>query len=445
MFCTLLFLIAFVILLLTDSDRRREEDRRRDEDRGRDRRDEDRRRADRRSERSEELIQRKSRPMSPPPVPLRQHHERPRQTSPVRHTRPLSPPSRDRDYRDRDYRDQDYRRDSRDGGDYSSRDGSSRRSRREQEERPPTRHHVKEESGGGGGGGGDTFWDSKWEAKELQKEADAKERRGKHFLDNSNRHHKDDIAGSKRDKKHKSRTPSPESEELRRLKEMRAVTSLEVKESEKYVAEPEDPSQFEWNPTTKMWGRKQVVEEGDLEIKEGQGPSETAEEGEEKYHGDGSFDSDLQKRMQEQVKEGKRKFIPIDSAESRSLTMDEIEEIRKKREKFKKEKGEGKNDKPANTTSSATAAAARPVKKEDKEEGEVGSDEEHEPKYKKRKTRELSPPPKPTRRRSRSRSRRRSRSRDTRKRSPLEPLSRGSRGGYDDYRSSKREYYHDYR
>merc|ERR1712029_747896 len=277
----------------------------------------------------------KSRPMSPPPSHAARHK------SPPRHTRPLSPPPPPkRDHRDRDYRDsRDSRRDhsrDRDRRD-SSRDRDHSRHSRNQEERPPTRHTPKNDSTS------DPFWDSKWEAKELQKEADAKERRGKHYLDNTRRLHKENEKASKRvsDKKKREEekrleeSDGEECDELRRLKEMQKVANLDVEESEKYVAEPADPSQFEWNPKTRMYQRKIVDSDSGDDEKEMK--KEAGEEEGEVTDEKQDFDSDLKKRMDEQVDEGRRsKFKPIsDSSERKALTQDEIEEIRKKREKFK--------------------------------------------------------------------------------------------------------------
>ena len=43
------------------------------------------------------------------------------------------------------------------------------------------------------------------------------------------------------------RTPSPECDELRRLRELKEMQELTVKEDEKYVKEPLDPKLFEWD------------------------------------------------------------------------------------------------------------------------------------------------------------------------------------------------------
>ena len=73
--------------------------------------------------------------------------------------------------------------------------------------------------------------------------------------------------------------------------------------------------------------------------------------------------------VKSQVKEGKRKFIPIDSGDTKALTMDEIEEIRKKREKFKKDKE--KDGKSSSDKRESRKSDRKSKKKEEKEEGEV--------------------------------------------------------------------------
>ena len=50
-------------------------------------------------------------------------------------------------------------------------------------------------------------------------------------------------------KKRKERSPSPECDELKRLRKLKEIQELVVKEDEKYVKEPQDPNQFEWDNT----------------------------------------------------------------------------------------------------------------------------------------------------------------------------------------------------
>lgn len=72
------------------------------------------------------------------------------------------------------------------------------------------------------------------------------EKRGRHYLENDKRRDPKPSTSSV-SKKRRSRSPSSETEELKRLKKMKEIQDLVVKESEKYVAEPLDPSLFEWD------------------------------------------------------------------------------------------------------------------------------------------------------------------------------------------------------
>ena len=47
----------------------------------------------------------------------------------------------------------------------------------------------------------------------------------------------------------KEKSPSPECDELKRLRKLKEIQELVVKDSEKYVAEPLDPNLFEWDNT----------------------------------------------------------------------------------------------------------------------------------------------------------------------------------------------------
>ena len=61
---------------------------------------------------------------------------------------------------------------------------------------------------------------------QLQKQAEEKERRGRHFLDDNKGNRQD---GKKRPRKSKS--PSPETDELKQLKKMKMIQDLVVKVS----------------------------------------------------------------------------------------------------------------------------------------------------------------------------------------------------------------------
>ena len=104
-----------------------------------------------------------------------------------------------------------------------------------QEERPPKRHdshgHArvsyaakeginqesrKEEA--------DSFWDTKWEAIELQKKADAQEKKGKHFLEEElKRKRAKEKGDSTPSLSPERRTPSPECDELKKINKMKEI------------------------------------------------------------------------------------------------------------------------------------------------------------------------------------------------------------------------------
>ena len=103
-----------------------------------------------------------------------------------------------------------------------------------QEERPPKRqdshehsrisHIEKEKIKSSAKKEVDSFWDTKWEAMELQKKADLQNQKGKHFLDEEQK--------KKRSKEREdgtpslspeNRTPSPECDELKRINKMKQI------------------------------------------------------------------------------------------------------------------------------------------------------------------------------------------------------------------------------
>ena len=103
-----------------------------------------------------------------------------------------------------------------------------------QEERPPKRHdrdehyqkshsspsnsknnRIKKES--------DSFWDSKWEAMELQKKADKQDKKGKHFLDDEFKKSRENQKSDSTPSLSPERTPSPECDELRRINRMKQI------------------------------------------------------------------------------------------------------------------------------------------------------------------------------------------------------------------------------
>merc|ERR1712141_949815 len=91
---------------------------------------------------------------------------------------------------------------------------------------------------------------------ELQKKADKQDKKGKHFLDDEIRRTRENQKRDSTPSLSPERSPSPECEELRRINKMKEIQGLIVQDSEKYVAEPQDPSLFKYDENTKMWRRK---------------------------------------------------------------------------------------------------------------------------------------------------------------------------------------------
>ncbi|XP_059079126.1 protein Son-like isoform X2 [Tigriopus californicus] len=238
----------------------------------------------------------------------------------------------DRDHRLEYHRRSDHETQSRRHDSNRARDSRSSRERhrrhdlkRHQESRAPIRRDD------------DIFWDSTWDAMELQKKADQQERRGKHFW-REDRERTPTLSPSLSPKR--ERLPSPDCEELRRLKKLKAIQEFAVKDDEKYVSVPPDSNDFEYDNMTKMWKRK-IQEAPKIHCREK------------------TYDEILKEGMEEQFQIKAEQIDPRDKDEvtlnkkiDRSkLTLDEIEEIRRKREKFKKEKEK--------------------KEKEEKEEGEI--------------------------------------------------------------------------
>lgn len=70
----------------------------------------------------------------------------------------------------------------------------------------------------------DSFWDTKWEAIELQKKADAQDKKGKHFLDEElKRKRAKEKGDSTPSLSPERRTPSPECDELKRINKMKEI------------------------------------------------------------------------------------------------------------------------------------------------------------------------------------------------------------------------------
>ena len=159
--------------------------------------------------------------------------------------------------RDEFGRDQDRRREEE--------EEERRRRKKRDEDRSPDRKRSKKSSESSRPPvrkpDGDEFWDTRWEAMELQKNVDKLERKGQHYLDGEKvkrafRTPTPEREKKRREKEDGKRSPSPDCDELKRLKELKDIQELNVKEDDMFVKEPADPSQFEYDEKTKMWRRK---------------------------------------------------------------------------------------------------------------------------------------------------------------------------------------------
>merc|ERR1711997_988886 len=176
------------------------------------------------------------------------------------------------------------------------------------------RVHGKNES--------DSFWDTKWEAMELQKKADIHEKKGKHFLaDEFKRKAAKDKRDSTPSLSPENRSPSPECDELKRINKIKDIQGLIVQESEKYVAEPQDPNLFKYDENTKMWRRKMEKEINDgIEVKALTYEQNETNDNKEEVGAEVECTSGLENNA---------------TSISDKLSSEEIDEIRKKREKYK--------------------------------------------------------------------------------------------------------------
>merc|ERR1712241_117399 len=124
------------------------------------------------------------------------------------------------------------------------------------------------------GGGGDSFWDSKWEGMQLDEKLRKAEYKGRYYLNTNKRF--EDATGDK-GKGSPSLSPSPErkdkskevekekkknsdsesdTEEFKRLKEMKKVQNFEVKGDGMVEGPIADSSNFEYDPVTRMYRKK---------------------------------------------------------------------------------------------------------------------------------------------------------------------------------------------
>ena len=316
-----------------------------------------------------------------------------------------------------------------------------------------------------GKGGSDTFWDSKWEGMQLDNKLRKAEYKGRYYLNTKKRY--DDAMGDKA-RGTPSLSPSPErvdkskevgkkkdsdsdseTDEFKRLKEMRDVQNFKVDGDGMVDGPIADSSNFEYDPVTRMYRKKDGLvelevrrmnkddekkdeEKSDKEKKDkDESKSGSEEEKEDKNEKKDEIMDELVKEIEELENEVEEKDVKVgttsidwgSSALTDIISEKEKEERKLKKEEEKRKKEEEKKRKKEEEKKKKEEEKEK-KKKEDGEvsdgveDGEVSSgDEKRRYKYSRSK-------------RSRSRSRRRS-------------YSRGDRHSSRSYRRRSRSYSRD--
>merc|ERR1712241_229147 len=193
------------------------------------------------------------------------------------------------------------------------------------------------------GGGGDSFWDSKWEGMQLDEKLRKAEYKGRYYLNTNKRF--EDATGDK-GKGSPSLSPSPErkdkskevekekkknsdsesdTEEFKRLKEMKKVQNFEVKGDGMVEGPIVDSSNFEYDPVTRMYRKKDGLVE--LETRrQGLGKDDDSKEGEKDKEKD-SKDVDKEKDESKEAESGDKEKKPSSKEDIMDELVKEIEEL----------------------------------------------------------------------------------------------------------------------
>merc|ERR1719471_1931472 len=136
------------------------------------------------------------------------------------------------------------------------------------------RAKSKSEEKSNGAKGGDTFWDSKWEGMQLDNKLRKAEYKGRYYLNTKKRY--EDATGDKgqgtpslspspervdkskevEDKKKRGSDSDSDTEEFKRMKEMRDVQNFKVVGDGMVDGPIADSSNFEYDPVTRMYKKK---------------------------------------------------------------------------------------------------------------------------------------------------------------------------------------------
>ena len=259
----------------------------------------------------------------------------------------------DREPRDRRPYDRDdrrgYERESRPREDYHRIKEKARESyksvKETAESKKKSRSKSKDETNGEGGGGGDSFWDSKWEGMQLDEKLRKAEHKGRYYLNTEKRYQ--DTMGDRAREDSVSLSPSPErvdkskevtskkkdsdsesdTEEFKRLKEMKKVQNFVVKGDGMVEGPIADTSNFEYDPVTRMYKKKDGLVE--LETRRNYKDEEKKKE-DDKWKSDDELEREKkEKEKSDLVKEVKKEEAKkdIDKDEIMDELVKEIEEL----------------------------------------------------------------------------------------------------------------------
>ena len=188
-----------------------------------------------------------------------------------------------------------------------------------------------------GGGGGDSFWDSKWEGMQLDEKLRKAEYKGRYYLQTGKRYQ--DTMGDKAREESTSLSPSPErvdmskenkkknsdsesdTEEFKRLKEMKKVQNFVVKGDGMVEGPIADTCNFEYDPVTRMYKKKDGLVE--LETRRNFRDEEKKEE-DDKWKSDEELEREKKELKKKEYLEMEKKKKENSEEENVDAKKDEI-------------------------------------------------------------------------------------------------------------------------
>ena len=261
-----------------------------------------------------------------------------------------------------------------------------------------SRSRSKEETNGEGGGG-DSFWDSKWEGMQLDEKLRKAEHKGRYYLNTEKRYQ--DTMGDKARDDSVSLSPSPErvdkskevtskkkgsdsesdTEEFKRLKEMKKVQNFVVKGDGMVEGPIADTSNFEYDPVTRMYKKKDGLVE--LETRRNYKDEEKKKE-DDKW----KSDDELEREKKENEKKDSNKDEAKKEDTKKEVDKDEImDELVKEIEELENEVDTDQEKKPdTGGIDWGSSALEEIITEKEKEERKKKKEEE---KQKKKEEKEL--------------------------------------------------------